>query len=173
MFDLKLLFMKKLLGIFALLTIVSAIFFSCAKYEDGPAFSLKTKKARLAGDWQIEKILVDDKEMDLTGGDDSLGISMSLDMITFTFEKDGTGKITFSIWGFSIDTDLTWEFGDGKETLAISIDESAEMEGEFSMFSGDNELTIQRLTDKELWLKYEETVAGVTVTYEYQLAAKE
>ena len=31
-------------------------FQSCSKYEDGPAFSLRTKKSRLVGDWELVKI---------------------------------------------------------------------------------------------------------------------
>ena len=31
-------------------------FESCKKYEDGPAFSLRSKKARLTGEWELVKI---------------------------------------------------------------------------------------------------------------------
>ena len=31
-------------------------FQSCGKYEDGPSFSLRTKKARLTGEWELVKI---------------------------------------------------------------------------------------------------------------------
>ena len=31
-------------------------FQSCSKYEDGPAFSIRTKNSRLVGEWEVVKI---------------------------------------------------------------------------------------------------------------------
>jgi len=40
-----------------------AVFFitsSCGKYEDGPTFSLLSKKSRIANTWKIDKVFIDD-----------------------------------------------------------------------------------------------------------------
>ena len=39
---------------FAMLFLVS-----CGKYEDGPDFTLRSKTARIAGSWTLEKYMVD------------------------------------------------------------------------------------------------------------------
>nr|MBC8147482.1 hypothetical protein [Bacteroidota bacterium] len=44
---------KKL--IHAAIVIILLIFNSCGKYEDGPIFSLKSKTARLVGEWNVVK----------------------------------------------------------------------------------------------------------------------
>ena len=51
--------MKKGIKILASLILVISILTDCKKYDEGPLISLRTKKARLAGDWKIEKILYD------------------------------------------------------------------------------------------------------------------
>lgn len=53
---------------------------SCGKYEDGPKFSLLTKKARLAGEWDVKSIGSETLDQDW---------ALSLD-----FDKDGTVKYT-------------------------------------------------------------------------------
>lgn len=102
---------------------------SC-KYEEGPALSLRTKKARVAGEWEIEKTI----ESDGTEDTDSDGI-------TYTFEKDGTGKAESSEAGFTFSFDFTWEFTDSKKKMKMTFDGDSE------------ESTILRLTNKEMWLK--------------------
>jgi hypothetical protein len=53
--------MKKI--IYALSILTGLQFASCGKYEEGPAFSLRTKTARLAGEWTIEKLTVDGEDL--------------------------------------------------------------------------------------------------------------
>lgn len=38
---------------------IPVVIFSCKKYEEGPAFSLKTIPARITGEWDVEEYLVD------------------------------------------------------------------------------------------------------------------
>jgi hypothetical protein len=107
---------------------------SC-KYEEGPALSLRTKKARIAGEWTIEKFVDADGTVDNDGGD-----------AVYTFEKDGTGKVSFTTTiGSSTTTsniDFKWELIDSKEKIKVEIDG----------FSAE-ESTILRLTNKEMWIK--------------------
>jgi hypothetical protein len=49
--------MKKLFGILAAVAIVgSVVMTSCSKYEEGPSLSLRSKKARLAGEWSVSNV---------------------------------------------------------------------------------------------------------------------
>ena len=80
---------------------------SCGKYEEGPAFSLKSKKARVVGTWEVEKVLENGK-VPLEEGDD-------LNM-TWTFEKDGTNKVNLT-FGQSYSMDMEWKFSDNKENF--------------------------------------------------------
>ena len=104
---------------------------SC-KYEEGPGLSLRTKTARVAGEWTIEKIIYADGTEDTDN-----------DGTTYSFDKDGTGKISFT--GGSID--FNWELVDSKEKIKIDIDGL-----------GSTNETILRLTNKEMWVKDSDNV---------------
>lgn len=63
--------------LFLAATVITVLNFqSCSKYEDGPSFSLRTKKARVTGDWEVVRI----------GNETYPQNGYSLEM---TFEKDG------------------------------------------------------------------------------------
>lgn len=71
---------------------------SCKKYEEGPSFSLKTVKARLSGEWQIEKYTVNGIDStELIWNDyrycSTLGIN------SLTFAKKSVNYKTFYISG--------------------------------------------------------------------------
>lgn len=112
--------------------IVSLLFIGCGKYDEGPAFSLKTKKARLSRTWKV------DKYIDKTG---TTATPTASDNFTVTFTKDGT--VTYASGGFSYAG--TWEFTSDKTGLVTS----------FTVFGvTDTETqTILRLTSKDLWLE--------------------
>ena len=107
---------------------------SC-KYEEGPNLSLRTKKARVAGEWEIEKATYSDGTVDT-----------DFEGITIVFDKDGTGKNEFTgdLLGTSttVSNNFKWEFTDSKKKLKIT-DEDGDID----------ESTILRLTNKEMWLK--------------------
>ena len=108
--------------------------FSSCKYEEGPAFSLKSKKARLAGEWEITRV----------NGDKPKNFEVS-----FEFEKKGDVTITYSYsyyyYGYNYTYDYTekgeWEWEDKKETIDLSMD------------GWHDELEVKRLTSKELWVE--------------------
>ncbi len=90
---------------------------SCSTYDDGPAFSLKTKKSRLTnGEWEVVKI--DDERTDTD--------------ITMEFEEDGDFNLTleYSFYGYDIsaDYDGEWEWADGKENIKIDYDDGDDTE---------------------------------------------
>jgi len=127
--------LKSLLGF----TFISVLLFSCGKYEEGPSFSLVTKKNRVANTWKIDKVYVDD--VDRT----SL-FSVLIDGYKIEFTKDDKVTETLtSILGTHTNYG-TWEFGGSKETLHVTI-------------SGSKAIyRILRLSSSEMWL--EEVTGG-------------
>ena len=103
---------------------------SCSKYEDGPSFSLRTKKARLTGEWSVASINNENPLVDIGG--------------TFEFEKDGGVKLSMSYEGTSYKLPGSWDWGDAKESIEVSV------------LGQSIEFEIKRLTNKELWLEDED-----------------
>jgi hypothetical protein len=110
---------------------------SCGKYEEGPGISFRSKKARVANTWAVEKYIIDGNEQDLTNFTD----------VTFEFTKDG--KYTFT-YGTNGSEKGTWEFGDKKETIKTKEDGKTDVD----------ESTIIKLKNKEFWTK--EVENGIT-----------
>jgi hypothetical protein len=104
---------------------------SCGKYEEGPAFSLLTKKARLTGVWDEKE------EVDSDG-------TVYTDNSSATIEFTKSGSYILSDPGSSLSLTGEWEFTSNKEKLRVSYE-----------FGGTQieEFTILRLTNKELWVK--------------------
>jgi hypothetical protein len=127
---------QKLLLAAALVTVLN--FQSCKKYDDGPTFSLKTKKSRLSREWEVVKIY------DNVGAQifPYSGSGYSFD-ISFEFLKDGdfveTANYSYGTYSYSYSYKGTWEFSSSKENLLIELNNSAE------------KWKINRLTKKEFW----------------------
>lgn len=114
-------------------TVVTVLnFTSCGKYDDGPAFSLRTKKARLTGDWEVVRI----------GNQSFPSNGYALEM---SLRDNGDLKFTYSYLQESFTYNGKWEFSGDKEDLLLTFD------NELSRFK------INRLTNKELWM---ETTGG-------------
>ncbi len=106
-------------------------FIGCSKYEDGPAFSLLTKKARITNTWKMEKYVYDN------------GTSTTdVDEGTMTLNKDMSANLSLGAGGISLAG--TWEFINDKEGIRIT----------FTIFgtTSTKEYTILRLKSKELWV---------------------
>jgi hypothetical protein len=103
---------------------------SCGKYEDGPGFSLLSKKARVVGDWEVKSV-----------GSQVFGSEYSVDM---SFEKSGDLLVTssYSYQGYSQSYSYagSWDFASDKEQLSLIVDGSVQL------------FEIKRLTNKEMWL---------------------
>ncbi len=124
----------------AMLTMLFAVLVSsCSKYEEGPVFSLLTKKARITGEWKVEEVSVDN--VTLSDISDYAG--------TYTYEKDGTGTASGNNLSFEFD----WEFSEDKEELRIRTTV-------LGVTSPWVEYEIVRLTNSEFWIK--ETTLGIT-----------
>jgi len=138
---------------------IALIFSACGKYEEGPSFSLASKKARVAGEWVVDKVIVDGTEQTL----DDVTKSM-----VSTLEKDGTGSMSMTILGVTVTTELEWKFNDDKTKLLTRTKNATT--GEWSEWDEGSE--ILKLKSKEIWLKDVETTLGVTVTTETHMKAK-
>lgn len=117
--------------LFLAATVITVLNFqSCSKYEDGPKFSLRTKKARLAGEWEVVRI---GNQTYPQGG-------YSLEM---TFEKDGDFEFNYSYGTYSYGYQGDWEFSSDKEDIEVTFDGQV------------NTWEILRLTNKEVWFEDE------------------
>jgi hypothetical protein len=120
-------------------------FSSCKKYDEGPAFSLRSKKARVVNIWKIEKFIIN-------GKDETSNIAPLLANYTLTFKDDDT-------WESTIDGQReagTWEFDSDKENLQIKTGNSSTIES----------AKILRLTNDELWTEQIEGSDKLEIHYE-------
>jgi len=96
----KKLFIISIVAVFALS--------SCGKYDDGPAFSLASKKSRVVNTWKIDKEFINGTEQTLTADDKDDYIE---------FKKDGNMTMTQVSGSVSSTTSGTWDFDSKKENL--------------------------------------------------------
>ena len=109
----------------------------CGKYEDGPNMSLLTKKQRLTGDWEFDKLM--------DGGVNMISNGLQIEM---DFDKDGDFEISSSFsytdyYGYTYSNSSIvkgeWEFSSDKEEIELDFDDGSYQE-----------IEITRLTNKEL-----------------------
>lgn len=116
-------------SIFVVLTI---LFVSCGKYEEGPGLSLRTKKARLTGSWKEHKYI------------SVLGVETLAqnNAPIHIFEKDDTYRYSSS----GVLLNGMWEFMDDKNYIRYYA--SYPILGNVI-----TDWRIIRLTNKELWIE--------------------
>ena len=114
------------------LTLVMMISYSCSKYDDGPFFSLRTKKGRLVGEWELDKVIQNGQTQSLDSDYD----------IIWEFERDGDFEQTLEYGSYSYGYNGDWEFDDNGEELEITINGY-----------GTQTWEINRLTNDELWIE--------------------
>ena len=98
---------------------------SCSKYEEGPALSLRTKKARVANTWETDYYVSEDGTQTQDQGDG-----------TIEYTKDG--KVSYNYGSISVSG--TWEFNDDKTEIETTIENST------------SSSTIIKLKNDEMWL---------------------
>lgn len=136
--------MKQLLPITFLLFIFA--FSSCSKYEEGPAVSLRTKKARLCQQWYADELISGTATIQLDPSENFIDIY-----------KNGEYKFSSAGWWNYTGTG-SWEFSDDKEELRISLVQQNGMQYLVTTYTYD----ILKLTNKKLWLRDEQ---GQTIKY--------
>ena len=93
-------------------------------------FSLRSKKARLTGEWELVKI----------NGQKLSSFSYSYDSQTWEIEGNGDFELSSEYGTYSYSIEGEWEWEDNKEAISIQLDGS----------SYKSEFEIKRLTNKEL-----------------------
>lgn len=107
--------MKKTLNLSVALLAFAMIFgTSCKKYEEGPALSLRSKKARVANTWTVNKMVSED-------GDEDIWTEEEKENYTIEYTKDGNYSFEYSYEAggstITVDDEGTWEFSDNKEKI--------------------------------------------------------
>ena len=97
---------------------------SCSKYQDNPPFSLSTKKSRLVGEWESDRIN-----------------TVNTDSNYYEFKRDG--ELVYDANGFPTIIG-TWSFANDKEDLLIEFPQGSIAQGSYVW-------EIYKLTRKEFW----------------------
>lgn len=132
---------------------------SCQKYEDGPFFSLLTKKQRLTGDWEVTEW----NESDTDYINEGIEIEMEFENDgDFTF-KLSNGLQNYNSWGYTLTGD--WEFSGDKEEIEIEFDSDND-----AYTWAEWEIEITRLTNKELQgeITYSDGGSGTSAAVEFE-----
>ena len=128
---------------------------SCGKYEDGPNFSLRSKKSRVVGDWNVKSI-----GSQVYADQNQNGIDYGY-TINLEFDKNGSvlTSTTYSYGNLSYSYSYAgdWDFSENKEHLLLTIGGNTDT------------LEIKRLTNTEMWLDDDYTDADGDV---WKLEAK-
>ena len=124
--------MKKLAIYVFALSLTAAGISSCGKYEEGPGFSLMSKKARVTNTWKLTKVEVNGQ--DNTPSESSYSLTMTL-------KDDETLSATYTIFTLPYNVTGTWAFNSDKSDLILTDN------------SGTSTNEIIRLTNKEMKLR--------------------
>jgi hypothetical protein len=134
--------MKKLINFTLMFAVCTIIALSGCKYEDGPGLSLRSKKSRVAANWEFKKVLYN-------------SFDETSDYLDYTWEMEKDGDFNVVSNG-SIDHGK-WDFALDKEGLDFRSDDGSLVR-----------YNIKRLTAKDLWM--ESVIFGDTIYIE--LSAK-
>ena len=133
----------------AAMVLVALTLSSCGKYDEGPAISLRSKKARISNTWMVEKYMEN-------GVDQTQAFNSSIANYQMTMDKDGSYTVSGTVAGFPFSDAGTWELLDDKVTLQTLSNQSG---------STPDKTTIIRLKEKELWTKYTDSGGTVIETH--------
>lgn len=139
--------MKKFIRPALVMLTLATLVISCGKYEEGPAFSLLTKKSRLSEEWVIE-------EVEYNGADVTADFKTEVgETFVLEIEKDGEYRTE----GPNPDKG-SWELGEDKDDIFFQSDADGSVEVSYR---------ILRLKSKELWMKHTET-NGDIIEFKYK-----
>lgn len=136
--------MKKQIITIAIMAVLGTVTVSsCKKYEDGPSFSLLSKKSRLEGPWKLESATQNGTDITALFVL-ALGANYVLEI-----EKDGNYRTegTNPVKG-------SWSLGEDKDDIRFMSSAAGSTEESYR---------ILRLTSKELWLKQTDTNGDVYI----------
>jgi len=142
--------MKKIPKILFLLAL--ACLSACKKYEEGPSFSLMTKKARLANIWYVDKYYINgaDKTADYRQG-----VSREK-LVIYESGRFEYSEVSTWVWA-PMEYVGSWKFTNDKEDVELRPDDAS-----IPVQSSH----ILKLKNDELWLE-REVMQGMVVEYHY------
>ncbi|MBL4752609.1 MAG: hypothetical protein JKY52_03265 [Flavobacteriales bacterium] len=126
---------------FAMITLILMGLFSCKKYPEGPALTIRSKKGRVANKWKIDKWLI--------GGVDSAQFyAAEGTWVELTKDGEATAVQVQKFGLLSITTNFTgeWLFSDDKDILGWILTDDLTNTTDTSTFD------ILKLKEKEMWL---------------------
>ena len=138
--------MKAILTLF----VVGFLFTSCYKYEEGPRFSLLSRKARLCNEWVLQTYLDNGTDKTIVG-----------ETTTLTIENDGTYAIsTVRNEMGQVQSEFshgTWLFQDAKGQVVMTDSQE-----------GAIPLTYDILELRNSNLQLRKKIAGISYIYQYR-----
>jgi hypothetical protein len=143
--------MKNQIKSILLMGIAAVMFFaSCGKYEDGPNFSLRSKKARLVNTWVIDKAYENGEDFTEEFKQDNPNYQLEIrkdQSMTVSIFNDMTGETE--------ESKGKWEFSKDKEEVKFTDDATG------------NEISekILRLTNNEFWAELDFGIAKLEIHY--------
>lgn len=138
--------MKKFLLLFCT---ISLTLLACRKYEDGPSFTLLTKKQRIIKTWNLDIVIkqIGSNRFDVTDTYPGLRLDFTRDSLRVDFTPSGEMLRT------------TWELSESKEALSWTADREPTTLIDDSILGADEmsydslgRFDIQRLTSGQMWL---------------------
>ncbi len=125
---------------------------SCKKYENGPAISLMTKKARIANSWKVNTYY-------LNGQDKTTSYRSLVTRERLVMYQSGLFEYTeVSSWTWAVPSySGTWKFINDKEDVEM-VSDNAKI--------GTQTYRITRLKNKQLWMKIQLTPDSL-IEYHY------
>ncbi len=140
----------KNIKIILLFIFLAGILPTCKKHPDGPTISLRTKKSRVMGHWDINKYLVN-------GADSTQSLLSRVSCATpiYFYQMDKGDKECSISCPPTTYRYSNWFFEDDKKILAFSNSDTSSVSYPPLHLSGraKEHWEIQRLTNKEMWLK--------------------
>jgi hypothetical protein len=116
----------------------------CGQYPEGPDFSLRSKKARVANTWYV------DYATDTAGNE----ITSDFDGQTWEATKDGDLFITIKYQGFTFKTEGNWEFRNDNADIFIQVENPQSGDTETRLFK------ILKLEKDAMWWDDKESPGG-------------
>lgn len=141
--------MKKVSTYFFIVAVIfSVAFVSCKKYPEGPSFSLRSKKERLANSWKIQKYY-------FNGGDSTtFAKSHVFNGYILNINKNGDYGFSYNLMigslTFPFNEAGAWTFTEDKKKVIFTKES-----GNTSAAVGSSATwEVLRLKEKEFWVKY-------------------
>ncbi len=125
-----------------LLSIAVTLFFSCGKFEEGPRISFLSVKSRVMGEWTLEKYVLDGEDITET----------YLNGRTEEFKFQGDNVMEYKTLSNDV-VEGNWEIEDNMVLMELKMTTP-----EGLPYIEQDTLPLVRLTNKEMWARYENGV---------------